>query len=194
MFSILDETLDRWIREVAPAGDLTCLTLGLDAQPGRLTFTAREDMVVCGTEEIVRICASVARLRRSGKRTANWRMPMKSSPWPKALSAPTTGLESLDQHPGVRFGIASRTHRLAALATAASPRVRIAATCKMFPGTKELSAKAVLAGGGMLHRLGLSDSILVFDHHAAFFPTFEDLVGNVRRPRRGPVSANSSSR
>lgn len=180
MFSILDETLDRWIRDVAPAGDLTCLTLGLNHQPGRLTFRAREDIVVCGTEEVARICAkcgAVASLVKMSGQLARPGEVLISVEGPAAALhlAWKVSINILEYG----SGIATRTFRMAALASAISPRVRIAATCKMFPGTKELSAKAVLAGGGMLHRLGLSDSILLFDHHSAFFPTFTDLVQRI---------------
>ncbi len=177
MFPILDETLDRWIRDISPAGDLTCLALGLDRQPGRLTFTAREDLLVCGTEEVARICtkcgAHASVLKPSGQMAGRGE-PLISVDGPAAALhlAWKVSINVLEYG----SGIASRTYRMASLASSVSPRVRIAATCKMFPGTKELSAKAVLAGGGMLHRLGLSDSILVFDHHAAFFPGFDEMT------------------
>lgn len=177
MYPILDETLDRWIREVAPAGDLTCMTLGLSCQPGALTFTAREETVVCGSEEAARIfkkCGAQAEVLKSTGHlaqpgeilmTATGPVSALHLAWKVAINILEYG-----------SGIATRTRRLIIKASSSSSRPRIAATCKMFPGTKELSAKAVLAGGGMLHRLGLSDSILIFDHHTVFFPSFEDLV------------------
>lgn len=45
----------------------------------------------------------------------------------------------------------------------------MACTRKQNPGTKQLSIKAVKAGGGSIHRLGLSESILVFAEHRQFF-------------------------
>jgi molybdenum transport protein len=60
----------------------------------------------------------------------------------------------------------------AAAATAAivaqSGGVAVAATRKNVPGTKALSIKAVKAGGGILHRLGLSETLLVFAEHRLF--------------------------
>ena len=46
--------------------------------------------------------------------------------------------------------------------------IGVATTRKHFPGTKAMSLKAVLAGGGSVHRLGLSDSILIFAEHRRF--------------------------
>ncbi len=177
MYPILDETLDRWIREVAPAGDLTCMTLGLNCQTGVLTFTAREETVVCGSEEVARIFQKCGAQAEISKNTGQLAQPGEilmtaTGPVGALHLAWKIAINVLEYG----SGIATRTRRLIVKASSGSTRPRIAATCKMFPGTKELSAKAVLAGGGMLHRLGLSDSILIFDHHTVFFPSFEDLV------------------
>ena len=37
-----------------------------------------------------------------------------------------------------------------------------------MPFTRRLSLKAVIAGGGEIHRLGLSDTIMLFDEHRIF--------------------------
>jgi molybdenum transport protein len=47
----------------------------------------------------------------------------------------------------------------------------VACTRKGFPGTRALAAKAVRAGGGVMHRLGLSETLLVFAEHRAFVPS-----------------------
>ncbi len=51
---------------------------------------------------------------------------------------------------------------------AAAKGVPVACTRKNVPGTKALSAKAVKAGGGIMHRLGLSETLLVFPEHRLF--------------------------
>lgn len=61
-------------------------------------------------------------------------------------------------------GIASGT---AAIVEAAGG-VAVACTRKNMPGTKALSVKAVRAGGGTMHRLGLSETLLVFAEHRFF--------------------------
>jgi molybdenum transport protein len=40
----------------------------------------------------------------------------------------------------------------------------------MVPGTKPLAVKAVISGKGTVHRLHLSESILIFKQHGNFFP------------------------
>jgi len=65
-------------------------------------------------------------------------------------------------------GIASRTRRIVDAAKAVNPQISIVTTRKSFPGTKKISIKAVYAGGALPHRLGLSESVLVFKQHTAF--------------------------
>lgn len=45
----------------------------------------------------------------------------------------------------------------------------------MIPGTKELAIKAVIAGGGLPHRLGLSETILIFKQHLNFLGGIDKL-------------------
>ena len=53
-------------------------------------------------------------------------------------------------------------------ARAVSPNAHVALTRKHFPGTKPIAYAGAKAGGGIVHRFGLSDSILVFDQHRVF--------------------------
>ncbi|OPX86915.1 hypothetical protein [Pelotomaculum sp. PtaB.Bin117] len=65
-------------------------------------------------------------------------------------------------------GIATRTNKILTKARKVNPKIEILATRKIFPGTKELSVKAVIVGGGLPHRLGLSETVLVFKQHLNF--------------------------
>ena len=46
----------------------------------------------------------------------------------------------------------------------------VACTRKAAPLSRALAIKAVRAGGGVMHRTGLSDTVLVFPEHRAFLP------------------------
>jgi molybdenum transport protein len=59
--------------------------------------------------------------------------------------------------------------------------VAIACTRKNVPGTKSFAIRAVRAGGAIMHRLGLSETILVFPEHRAFLT--EPLAETVKRLR-----------
>ena len=53
------------------------------------------------------------------------------------------------------------------------------ATRKGFPGTRALAIKAVLAGGGSPHRLGLSETVLVFGQHRALLATHDEFFRQI---------------
>jgi molybdenum transport protein len=73
-------------------------------------------------------------------------------------------------------GIATRTRTLVDLAKDVNPAISVVTTRKVFPGTKALAVKAVLAGGAMPHRLGLSETVLVFPNHLAFLGGLEGFL------------------
>jgi molybdenum transport protein len=59
----------------------------------------------------------------------------------------------------------------------------VACTRKNVPGTKSFAIRAVRAGGAVMHRLGLSETILVFPEHRIFLA--EPLPETVKRLRHG---------
>ncbi len=65
-------------------------------------------------------------------------------------------------------GIASATAELVAAGRLGNPDIAVACTRKQVPGAKAMSVKAILAGGAVPHRLGLSETLLVFAEHRAF--------------------------
>lgn len=64
-------------------------------------------------------------------------------------------------------GIATAARRIVDAAHAVVPGIPVECTRKAMPGGRALSVRAVLAGGAGMHRLGLSESILIFPEHAA---------------------------
>jgi molybdenum transport protein len=176
-----EDSIDRLIKEDVPYLDLTTWALGIGNTPGRIEFFTREKTVLCGTEEAQRIFA------RLGITTTHF-LPSGSVVEPGRLLLAAEGpadvlhiawkvcLNILEY----TSGIATRTRKLVDLARAANPRTTIVTTRKGFPGTKELSIKAVLVGGGLPHRLGLSETILVFDQHRAFLGAAADFPARIQ--------------
>jgi molybdenum transport protein len=60
--------------------------------------------------------------------------------------------------------------------------VKVACTRKNVPGTKAMAVKAIRAGGAVPHRLGLSETILVFAEHRMFLD--DDWTAMAQRLRR----------
>ncbi|MEI8631105.1 hypothetical protein P4S72_01175 [Vibrio sp. PP-XX7] len=62
-------------------------------------------------------------------------------------------------------GVATRTYFMVNKAKAINPHVIISTTRKNIPGTKKIAIKSIICGGALPHRLGLSETILVFGEH-----------------------------
>ena len=70
-------------------------------------------------------------------------------------------------------GVATTAAAIVGALHEAGINVPVACTRKHFPGTKAIAVKAVLAGGAVMHRLGLSETLLVFPEHRVFFAAGE---------------------
>ncbi|WP_149714089.1 ModD protein [Campylobacter concisus] len=72
--------------------------------------------------------------------------------------------------------IATYTNKMANTAKSVNKKCEILATRKSFPFAKKFCVKAVLEGGGGIHRLGLSDSILFFKNHMKAYGSFDKFL------------------
>ncbi|MCP5159109.1 MAG: ModD protein [Gammaproteobacteria bacterium] len=163
--ALSDAALSRLLADDAPVGDLTTESLGLQGQPGRLEFHARGAMTVCGVEEAVRLFelagATAHRAMSSGTTVDDGTLLLTAAGAADALHRAWKTAQTLMEWAS---GIASEA---TALVRAAAP-VPVACTRKNAPGTKILSIKAIQAGGAIVHRLGLSETLLVFAEHRLF--------------------------
>lgn len=179
---ISDETIDNWIKEDVPYLDLTTLTLGIGGLKGKISFTAREFTVLSGVEEVLRIFAKLGIT------------PIRSLPSGSVVNKGDIFIEAEGLASSLHIvwklsmnileyssGIATRTKKMVDKARAVNPQMTILATRKSFPGTKELSIKAIIAGGAFPHRLGLSETILIFKQHMAFLGDIKDLAHVIRQ-------------
>jgi molybdenum transport protein len=171
MVYVPDADIDRLIQEDAGFGDLTTTALGIGATPGVMRFTARHAMVACATEEasrlLARLGASVDLNASSGQNAAPGRLLLTASGSAATLHAGWKAAQTLIEWAS---GIATAVHAIVENARAQRPNIVIACTRKAVPLTRGLSIKAVQAGGGVMHRTGLSDTILLFAEHRVFLP------------------------
>jgi len=77
-------------------------------------------------------------------------------------------------------GIAGRTNQLVMAAKKENPSISVAGTRKHPPFVKKMALKALMAGGGVPHRTGLSDTILIFREHLLFTGGYERLPEVIR--------------
>lgn len=166
MLVLDDATLVAYLREDAPYGDLTTRSLDLKATTARMRLEARGGMAVCGVEEAARIVTlaggSAEVACASGDRLDAETPILEAEGGAEAIMLAWKVAQTLTEWAS---GVATMAARLVDGARAVNPDVIVACTRKAIPGTRALSAKAVLAGGASLHRTGLSDSLLLFPEH-----------------------------
>lgn len=164
-----DAALRSLLDEDVPFGDPTTEALRIGKERGRLSMYARQAMRVCGTEEAARmltLCGASADVAvPSGEHVASGNLLLHASgaagDLHRAWKVAQTLIEWLS-------GVASCTAEIRQALTAGGFDLPLACTRKNMPGTRVLAAKAVRAGGGVTHRLGLSETLLVFPEHRLF--------------------------
>lgn len=179
MIVLSDSALDALLAQDVPYGDLTTDSLGIADQPALMSFAARAAMVLAGGEEAARLVEKaggrVTRVSPSGTRLEAGAVFLEADGPAGALHRAWKVAQTLTEYAS---GIASRARRI----VDAAPGVTVACTRKNFPGAKDLSVKAVIAGGAVMHRLGLSETLLVFPEHRSFLPgPPEDWIAALRR-------------
>ena len=177
-----DSDIERFLAEDCPYGDLTTALLEIGALPGRISFSTRHETVVCCTEEALRLFerlgCSADLLQPTGAVVGAGAVLLEARGPAGALHM---GWKATLNILEAACGIATRTHALVRDARTVNPDIEVVATRKIFPGTKGVATKAVYAGGGLPHRLGLSESVLVFAQHVAFLGGEEELWARLPR-------------
>jgi nicotinate-nucleotide pyrophosphorylase (carboxylating) len=154
--------------DLGPTGDRTSAALIPADQLGRAAFVARAPGVVAGLPAAEMVCAAVDSTIRFEPRRADGEhvakgdvLALVSGPLRAILSAERTALNFLQR----LSGVASLTHKY--VDAVAGTKARILDTRKTTPGWRLLEKYAVRMGGGMNHRVGLYDGILIKDNHLA---------------------------
>ncbi len=164
-----DTLLDGFLADDITLLDLTTHALAIGGKPARMTFTARNAMVVACIEDagrmISRADAKVELHSASGEARAAGAQLLSAVGSAAALFRTWKVAQTLVE---VASGIATTTRAIVEAARAAKPDIAIVCARKNAPGTKLVALKAILAGGATPHRLGLSETILIFPEHRGF--------------------------
>jgi molybdenum transport protein len=176
------DELERLLDDDVPYGDLTTEALDIGDRAGVMEFLARDPMVLALAEDAASIigkCGCAVELNASSGSRLAAGAPIL------AARGPASGLlqswkvaQTLIE---IWSGAATAAREIVDAARTVSPRVVVACTRKNTPGTKRFAVAAVKAGGAVMHRLGLSETILVFSEHRGFLD--EPLAATVERLR-----------
>lgn len=81
-------------------------------------------------------------------------------------------------------GVSDYLAQMLALLRERYPDGNIACTRKAIPGTCLLASQAILAAGGLIHRAGCAETILLFANHRHFLHDNQDWSGAINQLRR----------
>jgi nicotinate-nucleotide pyrophosphorylase (carboxylating) len=176
------------------AGDLTSRLALPERQRGRARLFAKASGVLAGTDCAVAAftaldpTAAVALRLRDGEVVAPGALVLTvDSDMQCLLAAERTALNFVQR----LSGVATRT-RAFVRAVAGTP-ARILDTRKTTPGLRWLEKRAVLAGGGHNHRIGLYDQVLLKENHFGFARplAYEEVVRRCVQGQSAPVVAEA---
>jgi len=176
--------LEILLADDVPYGDLTTDALGIGAVPGSMRFTARDAMVLALAEDaaaILELAGCKVDLHAASGTALEPGSPILTAHGP--ASALLRGWKVAQTLVEIWSGVATEARAIVEAAHAVAPGIAVACTRKNVPGTKRFAVAAVKAGGAVMHRLGLSETVLVFPEHRGFLDG--ELLGDtVERLRR----------
>jgi nicotinate-nucleotide pyrophosphorylase (carboxylating) len=177
---VVDDVVARALDEdLGVAGDVTTLATVDPATVARAEFVSRQDGVLAGLPVVAAVFRAVGQGRvqleygsADGSRVTRGEvLATAHGPMRDILTAERTALNLL----GHLSGVATLTRRWVDAVEGTGARIRD--TRKTMPGLRALEKYAVVCGGGVNHRMSLSDAALVKDNHVVaaggVVPAFE---------------------
>jgi nicotinate-nucleotide pyrophosphorylase (carboxylating) len=179
---ILEEKLRAMLAEDTGQGDITTSLVVPAGVSAEASVIAKQLGTVAGIEEAkiflqslgLEVKASV----NDGKKVRPGEVLLRISGDARTLlTAERTLLNLLSR----MSGIATVTRNLVERLQKAKVKTRVACTRKTAPGLLYFDKKAVIVGGGDVHRLHLDDMILIKDNHIALAGSVEKAVEKAKR-------------
>jgi len=157
-----------FLREDLGRGDITTQTVLMRNARARGRFVAAEKMVVAGLEAAEEVFVTLDPQQQleafaaDGEEVEAGKVIARTSGFADVLLAGERVALNLLQH---LSGIATITRKF--VSAVEGTATRVADTRKTTPGLRMLEKYAVLLGGGVNHRYGLDDGVLIKTNHAA---------------------------
>jgi nicotinate-nucleotide pyrophosphorylase (carboxylating) len=159
------------LREDVGAGDLTAGLID-PARQAQAQVLCRDNAVICGrpwVEETLRQAAPNVRMQWLLQEDANGGAPCAAGQVFMRMSGPARELLTAERTAlnFVQLLSAVATKTATYVKTIEGTKARIVDTRKTLPGLRVAQKYAVVAGGGLNHRMGLHDAILIKENHIA---------------------------
>ncbi|SEJ83218.1 carboxylating nicotinate-nucleotide diphosphorylase [Pseudomonas sp. NFR16] len=177
-----DRLIDLWLTEDIGYCDLTAQVMIEPEETGAFYMNARETLIVSGIEIAARVFKRydptlevIVRVKDGQKIEAGTVMIDVRGNARSVLTAERTALNIVQR----MSGIANETAKY--VAAVAGSKARLIDTRKTTPGLRMLEKHAVTCGGGLNHRLGLDNGVMIKDNHIAVCGGITQAVQRARR-------------
>lgn len=169
MFYIPTSFLESILKEDIPWNDSTTEALGISGVPGKISCFPKKDGFVSGIGMGARLFKEVGLEVTSAGKDGDFycagQTVLEARGTAEKIHSVYKTVQNILEYSS---GITNRVRTITKQIEAAGSKAKVAVTRKHFPGTKTISLNAALLGGAIVHRAGLSESILVFDQHRVF--------------------------
>lgn len=177
-----ERLIDLWLREDIGSCDLTVQLMIEPTETGSFRMNAREPMVLAGIEVAAAVFRryepklSIRVEAADGDRVETGAtLMLVEGPAQGILTAERTALNIVQR----LSGIATETARYVEIIKGTA--ARLIDTRKTTPGLRMLEKHAVSCGGGLNHRLGLDNGVMIKDNHIAVCGGIAPAVERARR-------------
>lgn len=182
MVRIPDSVLWDYINQDLPYLDLTTRLLGLARQSAALEIITRHRIIASCTAEAARVAellgCYVSYLAEDGKYAEEGQSLIRMEGDHESLHSAWRLVQILLEY---ACGMATYAAAMREKIQAVNPRCELLVTRKNFPFARRFSIQAMLSGGVFPHRLGLSETVLVFEQHRAMYKSKEDFEDAFRK-------------
>lgn len=178
----IDRLIDVWLQEDIGSCDLTAQLMLDEKALSKFRMVARETMIVAGIEVAARVfkrydpTLNVTVLVSDSQQVEKGNTLMTVSGSARSIvSAERPALNILQRMSAIATETARYCKELE------GTRARLLDTRKTTPGLRMLEKHAVTCGGGLNHRLGLDNGVMIKDNHIAICGSIFKAVERARR-------------
>ena len=169
MIFLSQAQIDALLLEDIQGGALTTRALGIGKQPGTIEFFHRQGGCVSGVAVACKMLTTLGltiddAVSDGSQADAGQRLIQNVLEW--------------------SCGVSDYLAQMLIQLRARYPDGNIACTRKAIPGTRLLATQAVIAAGGLIHRAGCAETVLLFANHRRFLADNQDWSGAIDQLRR----------
>lgn len=176
---------DSWLMEDISGGDLTTRALAIGEKAGVMTWRLRQGGCVSGivpaAQMLRNLGLTVSQQAFDGAQAGPGDILLCANGRAEALHQGWKAVQNVLEW---SCGVSSYVAQMLAVLHQRLPNGHIACTRKAIPGTRLLGTQAIVAAGGIIHRAGCAETLLLFANHRHFLTPDNDWPAAIKQLRR----------